>query len=86
MHRLIGRGVFANGLGDRGLIPDWVILKTQKLVLDAALLNTQHYKIQTEGKVKLSREKTSYPLYLSVIANERRVIDYGRQQYKYIYN
>ena len=39
---LIGR-VFANGLGDRGSIPGWFILWTQKMVLDASLLNTQHY-------------------------------------------
>ena len=38
--------VFANGLGDRGLIPGRVIPKTQKMVLDTALLNTQHYKIR----------------------------------------
>ena len=40
---LISR-VFANGPGDWGSIPGRVILKTQKMVLDAALLNTQHYK------------------------------------------
>ena len=34
--------VFANGLGDRGSIPGRVIPKTQKMVLDAALLSTQH--------------------------------------------
>ena len=36
--------VFANSPGDRGSIPARVILKTQKMVLDASLLNTQHYK------------------------------------------
>ena len=35
--------VFASGPGDRGSIRDRVIPKTQKMVLDAALLNTQHY-------------------------------------------
>ena len=34
--------VSANGPGDRGSIPGRVILKTQKMVLDTALLNTQH--------------------------------------------
>ena len=34
--------VFANCPGDWGSIPDQVIPKTQKLVLDATLLNTQH--------------------------------------------
>ena len=32
--------VFANGLGDWGSIPGRVIPKTQKMVLDASLLNT----------------------------------------------
>ena len=44
--------VFANGPGDRGSIPGRVIQKTQKVVLDAALLNTQHYKIGIKGKVQ----------------------------------
>ena len=41
--------VFANGPGDRGSIPGRVIPKTQKIVLDAALLNTQHYKVRIKG-------------------------------------
>ena len=36
--------VFANGPEDRGSIPGRVIPKTQKMVIDAALLNTQYYK------------------------------------------
>ena len=51
--------VFANGLGDRGSIPDLVIPNTQKMVLDTALLNTQHYKVQIKRKVEQSREKSS---------------------------
>ncbi len=43
--------VFANGPGDRGSISGRVIPKTKKMVLDAALLNTQHYKIRIKGKV-----------------------------------
>ena len=35
--------LFANGSGDQGSIPGRVIPKTQKMALDAALLNTQHY-------------------------------------------
>ena len=50
---------FANGLRDRGSIPGWVIPKTSKMVLDAALLNTQHYKVQIKGKVEQSREWSS---------------------------
>ena len=42
--------VFANGLGDRGSILDRVIPKTQKMVLDAALLNTHNYKVRIKGK------------------------------------
>ena len=39
--------VFANCLGDLGLIPGRVFPKTQKLVLAASLLNTQQYKVGT---------------------------------------
>ena len=38
--------VFANGPEHRDSIPRRVILKTPKMVLDAALLNTQHSKGQ----------------------------------------
>ena len=48
--------MFANGPRDRGSIPDQVIPKTQKMVLDAALLNTQHYKVPFKGKVEQSSE------------------------------
>ena len=51
--------VFANGQRDLGSIPGRVIPKTQKMVLDASLLNTQHYKLQIKGKVKQSRERSS---------------------------
>ena len=37
--------VLANGSENRGSIPGQVIPKTQKILLDAALLNTQHYKV-----------------------------------------
>ena len=47
--------VFANGLRDLGSIPGRVIPKTQKMVLDALLLNTQHYKVWIKDKVKQSR-------------------------------
>ena len=51
--------VFANGPRDRGSIPGQVIPKTQKMVLDAALINTQHYKVGIKGKVEKSREWSS---------------------------
>ena len=42
--------VFANGPGELGSIPGRVIPKTQKLFLDAALLNTQHFKVLIKSK------------------------------------
>ena len=36
------------------------------MVLDAALLNTQYYKVGTKGNVEQSREKSSALPYLSV--------------------
>ena len=48
-----------NGPGDLGSILGWVIPKTLKMVLDPALLNTQHYKVQIKSKVKQSRERSS---------------------------
>ena len=51
--------VFANGPGDRGLIPGRVIPKTQKMVLDAALLSTQHYRVRIKGKMGQSWEWSS---------------------------
>ena len=41
---LVGR-VFANGQGNWGSIPGQVIPKTQKIVLDATMLNTPQYKV-----------------------------------------
>ena len=55
----LGVRVFANGPGDLGSIPGRVIPKTQKMVLDASLLNTQHYKVRIKGKVEQSRERIS---------------------------
>ena len=51
--------VFANRPGDLGSIPGRGIPKTQKMVLDASLLNTQHYKVRIKGKVEQSRERSS---------------------------
>ena len=64
--------VFANGPGDRGSIPGRVIPKTKKMVLDSALLNTQHYKVMIKGKVEQSRGRSSaLPLHLGVVAIEK---------------
>ena len=62
--------VFANGLGDQGSIPGGIIPKTQKMVLDAALLNVQHYKARIKGKVEQSREWSSALSYTSVLKRE----------------
>ena len=51
--------VFINGLGDLGSISGRVIPKTQKMVLDASLLNTQHYKVWIKSKVGQSWERSS---------------------------
>ena len=48
--------VFANGPGHWGSVPGRLIPKTQKMVLKAALLNAQHYKVRIKGKVEQSRE------------------------------
>ena len=58
--------VFANGLGDQASIPGWVIPKTRKMVLDAALLNTQNYKVHIKSKVEQSREWSSALPYTAV--------------------
>ena len=42
--------VYANNPRDPCSIPARVIPKTQKMVLDASLLNTQYYKVQIKGK------------------------------------
>ena len=44
--------VFANDLEDLGSILGRVVPKTQKMVLDAALLSTQYYKVKIKGKVE----------------------------------
>ena len=41
--------VFTNGPGDQGSISGRVIPKTQKMELDASLLNYQHYKVRIKG-------------------------------------
>ena len=81
--------VFTNGPGDLGSIPGRVIPKTQKMVLDASLLNTQHYKVRIKGKVKQSREGVApspTPWCSSYRKGSLRVtLDCGRQLYLLIY-
>ena len=59
--------VFANCPVDRGSIPGRIIPKTQKMVLDAALLNSQHYKVRIKDKVEQSRKWSSAFPYTSVL-------------------
>ena len=64
--------VFANGPGDWGSIPGRVIPKTQKMVLDPALLNTQHYMVRIKGKVEQTRKiELRPPVHLGVVAMEK---------------
>ena len=60
-----------NGPGDYGSIPDHVIPKTLKMVLDTSLLNTQH-KVRIKGKVERSkRRELRPPLHIGVVAFEK---------------
>ena len=75
--------VFANGPGDLSSIPGRVIPKTQKIVLDTSLLNTQRYEVRIKGKVEQSREGVApspTPWCSSYRKGSFRVtLDYGRQ-------
>ena len=79
----LGVRVFANGPGNLGSIPGRVIPKTQKMVLDASLLNTQHYKVRIKGKVEQSREGVApSPTHRCSSYQKgslRVTLDYGRQ-------
>ena len=62
--------VIVNGSGD--LCSGPVLTKTQKLVLEATLLNTHYYEVRIKGKVEQSRERSSVPsLHLGVVAIEK---------------
>ena len=52
---------------DRGSIPVRIIPKTQKMVFDAALLNTQKYKVSIKGKVEQFRKWSSDLPYITVL-------------------
>ena len=58
--------VFANGTGGRSSVPGRVISKTQKMVLNAPLLDIQHYKVGIKGKEEQSSERSSPLSYTSV--------------------
>ena len=65
--RTIGLIVFTNGFGDQGSILGRIKPKIQKMELDAALLNTQHYKVRIKGKMEQSREWSNTLPYTSVL-------------------
>ena len=58
--------VFTNSPGDRGSVPGRIMPKTEKMILDASLFNTKHYKVRIESKVGQYRERSSTLLYTSV--------------------
>ena len=71
--------VFANGPRDRGSISGRFIPKTQKMVLHAALLSTQHYKAMIMGKLEQSWEWSSALPYTSVLLQlKRKPLDHPR--------
>ena len=61
LYQLIGlvSRVFANSPRDQGSVPGRVIPKTQKMLLDISLLNTQHYKVRIKGKMETSGGRSS---------------------------
>ena len=80
--------VFADGPGDLGSIPGRVIPKTEKMVLDASLLNTQHYMVRIKGKVEQSREGVA-PSHTPWCSSYWKwslwvTVDYSRQLYFYL--
>ena len=66
--------VFTNGLGDLGFSPGSSHTKDSKMVLDATLLCTQHYKVWIKGKVEQSRERSSAP-HLGVVVIEESAFE-----------
>ena len=63
--------------------------RPKKMVLDASLLNTQHYKVRIKGKVEQSREGVA-PSPTHWCSSYRKgslrvTLDYGRQLYLLIY-
>ena len=45
--------------------------KDSKMVLDASLLNTQHYKVRIKIKMEQSRDRSCASLHLGVVAIEK---------------
>ena len=78
--------VFTNVPGDLGSIPGRVIPKTQKMVLDATLLNTELYKVRIKGNPGKGVATSPTPWCSSYRKGSLWVIlDYDRQLYLLIY-
>ena len=86
MYRSIGTmlRVFDNGPADQGSIPDRAIPKTQKMVIDTSLHNTQYYKVQIKGKWSIPG-KGVVPFTPPCCSYRKRsprvALDYGRPTY-----
>ena len=63
---------FAYRQGDRSSVTGRVITKTQKMVLDASLLNTQHYKVQIKDKWSNPEKGVAPTLHLDIVAIKKR--------------
>ena len=61
--------MFVNGPGDRGSIPGRVVLKTEKIVLDAFFLNTEHYKVRLKWSNPAKEKRPT--LHFGVVANKK---------------
>ena len=59
--------VFVNSQGDWGSVPGRVIPKTQKIVPNVSLLNTQDCKVRIKTKVEQSKELSRAFPYTSVL-------------------
>ena len=57
--------MFGNRQEDQGSILSRIVPKTQKMELDAPLLNIRHYKVQIKDKVEQTAERSSTLLYTS---------------------
>ena len=78
--------MFVNDPGGRDSISGRVILKTEKIVLEVVLLNTQHYKLRLKGKVE--QGVLVFPTFRCSSfwkRNLRVALDFSRQHlYKYM--
>ena len=61
---------FTNGPGEQDSILARVILMTQEMVLDASLLNIQHYKVRIKSRWSDPEKGVAPSLHLNVVAVE----------------